>query len=186
MLFRSIAAIDLDITATGTATLCPDGAACAAGNAGLIQGSQMLRLGECDLALAGGVSESIHTFGIFASFKRQGALASHEDPTRASRPFDAGYLEHDPIALVRVATDLSDTAVNGEWIGLAKLTARGSERVRAELDAMATDGSLATAGLPDLFTRLANGGDPPRVVYVTGHWMDVDDAFDLARAGDFL
>lgn len=64
------------------------GAACAAGNAGLIQGAQMLRLGECDIALAGGVSESIHTFGIFASFKSQGALAEHADPTRASRPFD--------------------------------------------------------------------------------------------------
>jgi 3-oxoacyl-[acyl-carrier-protein] synthase II len=65
------------------------GAACAAGNAGIIQGVQMLRLGECDLAIVGGVSESIHTFGIFASFKSQGALASHPDPTKASRPFDA-------------------------------------------------------------------------------------------------
>ncbi len=64
------------------------GAACAAGNAGLIQGAQMLRLGECDLAIAGGVSESIHTFGIFAGFASQGALASHADPTKASRPFD--------------------------------------------------------------------------------------------------
>jgi 3-oxoacyl-[acyl-carrier-protein] synthase II len=65
------------------------GAACAAGNAGLIQGTQMLRLGECDIALAGGVSESIRTFGIFAGFNSQGALAQHEDPTKASRPFDA-------------------------------------------------------------------------------------------------
>ncbi len=64
------------------------GAACAAGNAGIIQGVQMLRLGECDLALCGGVSESIHTFGIFAGFNSQGALARHEDPTKASRPFD--------------------------------------------------------------------------------------------------
>ncbi len=64
------------------------GAACAAGNVGVIQGLQMLRLGEVDLALAGGVSESIHTFGIFASFKSEGALAEHEDPTKASRPFD--------------------------------------------------------------------------------------------------
>lgn len=64
------------------------GAACAAGNAGVIQGAQMLRLNECDVALAGGLSESIHTFGIFASFKSQGALAEHQDPTRASRPFD--------------------------------------------------------------------------------------------------
>jgi 3-oxoacyl-[acyl-carrier-protein] synthase II len=64
------------------------GAACAAGNAGLIQGAQMLRLDECDVALAGGTSESIHTFGIFASFNSQGALAQHADPSRASRPFD--------------------------------------------------------------------------------------------------
>ena len=64
------------------------GAACAAGNAGVIQGAQMLRLNECDVAIGGGVSESIHTFGIFASFKSQGALAEHEDPVRASRPFD--------------------------------------------------------------------------------------------------
>lgn len=64
------------------------GAACAAGNAGLIQGAQMLRLGEVDLALAGGVSEAIHSFGIFASFASENALAWHDDPTQACRPFD--------------------------------------------------------------------------------------------------
>ena len=64
------------------------GAACAAGNAALIQGAQMLRLGEVDLALCGGISESIGSFGIFASFRAQGALASHADPAKASRPFD--------------------------------------------------------------------------------------------------
>jgi 3-oxoacyl-[acyl-carrier-protein] synthase II len=64
------------------------GAACAAGNLGLIHAAQMLRLGEVDVALGGGVSESIHTFGIFAGFRSQGALASHPDPKKASRPFD--------------------------------------------------------------------------------------------------
>lgn len=64
------------------------GAACAAGNLGIIQGAQMLRLNEVDLALAGGVSESIRTFGIFASFKSEGALAENADPIKASRPFD--------------------------------------------------------------------------------------------------
>jgi len=64
------------------------GAACAAGNAALIQGLQMLQLGEVDFALCGGISESVGSFGIFASFRAQGALAEHEDPTRASRPLD--------------------------------------------------------------------------------------------------
>jgi len=64
------------------------GGACAAGNLGLIHAAQLLRLGEIDVALGGGVSESIRTFGIFASFAAEGALARHADPTKASRPFD--------------------------------------------------------------------------------------------------
>jgi 3-oxoacyl-[acyl-carrier-protein] synthase II len=64
------------------------GAACAAGNASLIQGVQMLRLGEVDMALAGGISESTGSFGIFASFKAQGALAEADDPRLACKPFD--------------------------------------------------------------------------------------------------
>jgi 3-oxoacyl-[acyl-carrier-protein] synthase II len=78
--------VSLNLGITGPAYTL--GAACAAGNIGLIHGAQMLRLGEVDVALAGGVSESIHTFGIFAAFKSQGALAAHDDPRRASRPFD--------------------------------------------------------------------------------------------------
>lgn len=64
------------------------GAACAAGNIGMTQGMQMLLLGDVDLALAGGISETPHTFGVFAAFKNEGALASHPDPQKASRPFD--------------------------------------------------------------------------------------------------
>ncbi len=68
------------------------GAACAAGNYGLIYGAQNLMLDEVEYALCGGVSEAIHTFGIFASFASQGALAllseENPDPTTLSRPFD--------------------------------------------------------------------------------------------------
>jgi 3-oxoacyl-[acyl-carrier-protein] synthase II len=102
------------------------GAACAAGNAGFIQAVQMLRLHEVDMAIAGGVSESIHTFGIFASFQSQGALARHEDPARACRPFDRDRngivvaeggalctLERLPDALARGAK------IHGEIVGYA-------------------------------------------------------------------
>jgi len=102
------------------------GAACAAGNAGIIQGVQMLQLGECDVAIAGGVSESIHTFGIFASFNSQGALARHGDPTKASRPFD---LQRNGIVVAEggcmyVLERLSDAKargakIHGEVVGYA-------------------------------------------------------------------
>jgi 3-oxoacyl-[acyl-carrier-protein] synthase II len=78
--------VTLNLSITGPAYAI--GAACAAGNLGVIHATQMLQLGEVDLAFGGGVSESIHTFGIFAGFKQQGALACHEDPAKASRPFD--------------------------------------------------------------------------------------------------
>ena len=78
--------VSLNLGSTGPAYTI--GAACAAGNIGLIHAAQMLRLGEVDLAIAGGVSESPQTFGIFAGFKSQNALATHADPTKASRPFD--------------------------------------------------------------------------------------------------
>lgn len=64
------------------------GAACAGGNVGVIEGVQQLLLGEVDLALAGGISESSQTFGIFAAFAAQGALAQHTDAKEASRPLD--------------------------------------------------------------------------------------------------
>lgn len=64
------------------------GAACAAGNIGLINGLQMLLLNEVDTAIAGGVSESIRTFTTFAAFRSEKALGHHADPEKASRPFD--------------------------------------------------------------------------------------------------
>lgn len=64
------------------------GAACAAGNLGIIQGLQQILLDEVDIALAGGISESTETFGIFAAFKAQGALGQHENPHKATLPLD--------------------------------------------------------------------------------------------------
>lgn len=76
--------VSLNLKITGPAYTV--GAACAAGNIGLIHGLQMLRLGEVDQVLAGGISESCHTFGIFAAFASQNALGKHEDPHLATRP----------------------------------------------------------------------------------------------------
>ncbi len=78
--------VSLNLGLTGPAYTI--GAACAAGNLGLIHGAQMIRAGEVDWCFAGGVSESTHTFGIFAAFKSQGALGEHSDPTLATRPLD--------------------------------------------------------------------------------------------------
>ena len=108
------------------------------------------------------------------------------DLVQSSRPFRPAYLDDEPVTLTRVTNELAVDDADGEWVGLAKLSARGAMRVRAAIEEMRAEGCLDTASLPDLFTRLARADDPPRVIYVTGHWLDVDDAFDLAVARDFL
>lgn len=78
--------VSINLSITGPAYTV--GAACAAGNIGLIHGMQMLQLDEVDLAICGGVSESTETFGIFAAFAAQGALGKSLDPKDATKPLD--------------------------------------------------------------------------------------------------
>ena len=78
--------ISLNLGITGPAYTI--GAACAAGNMGIIHAMQMIRAGEVTFALGGGLAESVRCSGIFAAFNSQGALGHHEDVTLASRPLD--------------------------------------------------------------------------------------------------
>jgi len=108
------------------------------------------------------------------------------DLVACSRPFTGDFLDDEPILLTRIGNDLEPGQVDAEWVGLARLSDAGSKRVAKELKAMAKDGSLKTASLLDLFQRLLDAGEEIRVVYTTGHWFDVDDAFDLAKARNLM
>jgi phosphoenolpyruvate phosphomutase len=108
------------------------------------------------------------------------------DLVGCSRRHTGDYLEDEaPVWLLRIGNDLAPAEADGEWIGLAKLSARGAALVAAELEAMRADGSLARASLLEMLSRLIAAGHPIGVVYVLGGWLDVDDAFDLARARNF-
>jgi len=112
---------------------------------------------------------------------------SGRDLVRCSRPFSPSFIEDDPILFEGIVADANDADdCTGEWIGIARLSKKGAELVRKELEAMKSDGTLETADLATLFARLADAGNAPHVHYVAGHWLDVNDAFDLARARDFL
>ncbi|MFM7059753.1 MAG: beta-ketoacyl-ACP synthase II [Actinomycetes bacterium] len=63
--------------------------ACAAGAHAIGEGARLIRDGSSDVVLAGG-TESSQTPVAIAAFARMGALSGrNDDPTRASRPFDA-------------------------------------------------------------------------------------------------
>ena len=51
---------------------------------------------------------------------------------------------------------------------------------------MEEDGTAQSASLTDLFARLIKRGVEIKVAYITGHWLDVDNAADLTVAQNFL
>ncbi len=114
-----------------------------------------------------------------------GQGAAVRDLVACSRPFAADYLDGEATEVVRIGNDLPADEVSGEWMGLLKLSARGAALVRAELDALEARGELRQASMLDLLNGLLESGAGVSALYQAGHWLDVDDATDLARAREF-
>ena len=112
--------------------------------------------------------------------RRENGTEKRADLVSCSVPFTTDFLDDTPVSLTDIGPDV-ETA-DGEWIGLMKLTDAGAARLSAELDSMAKDGMLDRAGLPDVLRRLIQAGEKPAAVYISGNWLDVNDAFDLAQA----
>ncbi|MEE8444359.1 MAG: phosphoenolpyruvate mutase [Alphaproteobacteria bacterium] len=108
------------------------------------------------------------------------------DLVSCSAPFKADYLENGPVSVTRIGPDLTGDDIDGEWIGLCLLRATGAAAVRRALNDMRAVGTLEGASLIDLFGRLIARGADIRVLYVSGHWLDVDNPGDLTAARSFL
>ncbi|HEX4181233.1 MAG TPA: phosphoenolpyruvate mutase [Caulobacteraceae bacterium] len=114
-----------------------------------------------------------------------GSAAGPRDLVAADHRFSGDYLDDQPAHLVSMAAaDIPSPQTAGEWMGLARLSSRGSEWLVEEIEALKAEGLYETADLPTLFTRLA-ARHPVRIKYFTGHWMDVDTLADLADARNF-
>ncbi len=110
------------------------------------------------------------------------ATANPRDLVAADRHDTVAYLDDVPAQLTGIAA--APGGAGGEWIGLLHMSARGTELVRAELNAMADAGVLADADMPAVLERLI-GKSGVAIHYITGHWLDVDTATDLAAARNF-
>ena len=106
------------------------------------------------------------------------------DLVAASRPFSDDYFDDGIVTLQEMSATLPVRRITGEWIGLARFSAKGAELAKAEIDAIEAEGLGASADMPLLLTRLA-AKHQVVVHYVAGHWLDVDTFSDLADARNF-
>ena len=115
--------------------------------------------------------------------ERTDVAADHQrDLVVCSQPFSEVPIDDDTVTVERIGAAVAGDVADGEWIGLAKLTAAGAARVRAGVAAMTADGTRDGAGLPELLARLVAAGERVTAFYIAGQWLDVNDAFDLASA----
>ena len=123
------------------------------------------------------------------------ALWRQKDPNPSSRTrdlvtcseeFDSSYLGNEGVQLMKIAHDIPENEIHGEWIGLAKFSDVGIQNLREEIQKFSRFGELETASMTDLFERLLQSRSEIRVEYIAGHWLDVDNSGDLSEAQKFL
>ncbi|MFC8597650.1 beta-ketoacyl-[acyl-carrier-protein] synthase family protein, partial [Isoptericola sp. NPDC057191] len=113
--------------------------ACAAGSEAIATGRDLIRTGQADVVVCGGVEAGVLPFSLVA-FARTRALSTRNDePERASRPFDTGR----------------DGFVMGEGAVLLVLEAEEHARARGAPVLGAVDGAAVTSDAYDIV-----GGDP--------------------------
>ena len=136
--------------------------ACAAGASAIHMGRDLIRSGQADIVIAGGVEAGITTIAISA-FAQMGALSSNPDPSSASRPFDAAR----------------DGFVMGEGAGIVVLESRAHAEARGATPLFTIAGCGASA---DAFHATAPPEDGGGAALAMERAI-VDAGIDRARIG---
>jgi phosphoenolpyruvate phosphomutase len=119
-----------------------------------------------------------------AAWDRRSESGGYVDYVTASRPYSLRYDEEEAF-LAAAGPKLAREEIHGEWIGLIKTTARGSDVLKSTIRELSTNDDFRTLRFDHLFNHLVARGQRVQVLYITGHWLDVDDLDDLARAQAF-
>jgi phosphoenolpyruvate phosphomutase len=124
------------------------------------------------------------TLVVDAAWQQRSQPRNFPDYVVASHPYSLKYGEEEA-ELRDIGAHLKREQVHGEWIGLVKTSAKGSQTLRAALTELSTRPDFKTLRFDDLFRHLLAAGQTIRVLYITGHWLDVDDLDDLSAAHAF-
>jgi phosphoenolpyruvate phosphomutase len=113
-------------------------------------------------------------------------LSGSPDYARCSEPDDRGVLHRD-VRLLSVCKEpgKGTEGCSGRWLGMVRVRGQGRQWLTRALDTLMARADCAALGLPELLNHLIAQGHLIRVLYVNGHWLDVNSLDDLDRAGDF-
>lgn len=90
------------------------------------------------------------------------------------------------VYLKNISCELPKETLCGMWTGLLKIAHKLKPDLREILDTLLQEDEIRQHGrMPTLLNELNKRGYPVHVIYITGHWMNIDDIKDLVEAGSF-
>jgi phosphoenolpyruvate phosphomutase len=89
------------------------------------------------------------------------------------------------VEFIRMSNELGVDEIQGEFIGLWKVSAKGAEIVQSALDHLSTHKDFKTYTMADLFNHIVQT-HPIAVKYIKGSWLDIDTIRDLQKSGDWF
>lgn len=74
---------------------------------------------------------------------------------------------------------------SGRWVGMLRVRGDGREVLLQVFKTLKKRDDFRSLGLPELLNAVVGAGHAVRVLYVHGHWLDVNNEQDLDLAADF-
>lgn len=109
----------------------------------------------------------------------------YADYVSCSQPFSRRAL-CSAVQLRTIAPDLDPARIHGEWMGFLKVARRAVPLLRQILSEIAADpAAVRTEDMGALMRRLIEKGQEIRVLYTSGHWLDIDTVEDALEGGSF-
>lgn len=116
-----------------------------------------------------------------AAWKERKRKDEYLDYVCASHPYTVRYGEEEA-ELRDIGPKLTEGKIDGEWIGLLKASPSGTEKIRATLQELSGRKDFRVLRCDALLRELVRKGTRVSILYITGHWLDVDNLEDLSVA----
>jgi phosphoenolpyruvate phosphomutase len=113
----------------------------------------------------------------------QQSLSGSPDYAYCSAPDQLSLFKQD-VNLLEISPYNSYLAkpANGRWIGLLRFRSQGRQWLETALEELQQQDNFQTMNLSDLCNYLIKQGKPIKVLYIRGHWLDVNSLDDLDLA----
>jgi phosphoenolpyruvate phosphomutase len=106
------------------------------------------------------------------------------DFVQCSRPHSKKYNDV-PAELKGITYGKVGANVHGEWIGLLKANKVGADAMAKTIEELAATSNFSELKLTHLMNKLIEKGVKINVMYINGHWLDIDSYADVSRGQKF-